>query len=445
MSFKVSKYVHYSDPVGIKKHRIIYSARTGRSKLISNSIYSFLIHSLDKLDSEIMNELQEMEVVVQREEDEYNEILKKYSIINKNKDSLNYVIHPFSGCQLRCHYCGQSHFKNRLTDKDIPKIISRIQHKLNKSKRKNLHITWFGGEPLLGIDFIEKFTPIVQDLCLQYDIKYSARMVTNGQLLTKKVYTKLKKLCVNQYEITLDGPKHIHDKRRITEKGKGSYDDIIRNLRDIFGNSTQKFKDAKFNIRSNIDKYNQDHIMELTYDLEDNNILKNLNTFYIAPVYSWGNDADKNSLTPEAFAKIQISFYLRLIKMGYPQGIIPNNSSLWSCMIHSNNNEVIDANGKISCCTEVSYVQAYKDSEYFISNINNKPRSLTYDKILEPYFDKIKDTSNECSKCDIFPICGGGCARKLTEGIYTCPPFKLNLKERLLLTFYENKADYIKI
>jgi uncharacterized protein len=85
---------------------------------------------------------------------------------------------------------------------------------------------WYGGEPLLAIDTIDYLTQEFLKLCGD-KVKYTAAMVTNGYNLNKDNVNRLKKLKVKRVQITIDGPKIIHDERRKLSNGKGSFDKII--------------------------------------------------------------------------------------------------------------------------------------------------------------------------------------------------------------------------
>lgn len=52
---------------------------------------------------------------------------------------------------------------------------------------------------------------------------YSASIVTNGYLLTEKVAKQLKKLNIENVQITLDGPAYIHNKRRYLKASKNQH------------------------------------------------------------------------------------------------------------------------------------------------------------------------------------------------------------------------------
>ena len=71
------------------------------------------------------------------------------------------------------------------------------------------------------------------ELCEEKEITYSAGIITNGYLLTKENAERLKECQVGRVQITLDGPKEIHDVRRPLVNGNGTYDIIMKNIMDV--------------------------------------------------------------------------------------------------------------------------------------------------------------------------------------------------------------------
>ena len=98
---------------------------------------------------------------------------------------------------------------------------------------KSLYVTWFGGEPLIGMPVIEELSRQLIELCEEKEITYSAGIVTNGYLLTKENAERLKECQVGRVQITIDGPKEIHDVRRPLVNGNGTYDIIMKNIMDV--------------------------------------------------------------------------------------------------------------------------------------------------------------------------------------------------------------------
>ncbi|MCY7368110.1 MAG: radical SAM protein [Chamaesiphon sp.] len=117
-----------------------------------------------------------------------------------------------------------------------PETIDGIKSLIEKrsSKLRYLHISWFGGEPLLAKDIVMDISAYAQSLASQYfDLTYSGGMTINGYLLDVNTLHALVDVGVTQYQISLDGPKEIHDRTRIRADGKSTFQRIWSNLMAI--------------------------------------------------------------------------------------------------------------------------------------------------------------------------------------------------------------------
>ena len=116
--------------------------------------------------------------------DEINSVLleNKQAVI-KNK-TLSLIIFPTANCQLGCVYCGQVHFPIKLNEKFYTDITKKVTSLI--ANKKHLNIGWFGGEPLLGIEIIEKLTPVFKKIAEKHNWTYGASATTNALLLNKR-------------------------------------------------------------------------------------------------------------------------------------------------------------------------------------------------------------------------------------------------------------------
>lgn len=118
--------------------------------------------------------------------------------------------------------------------------------------QRAMHVSWFGGEPLLCPEIIKKLSNKFMQICNIRHLPYSADIVTNGFLLDADMFDMLYKLNVYNYMITVDGFKEQHDRRRYTHDGRGTYDVIVSNLLKIRDNKQYKF--ANILIRVNMSR-----------------------------------------------------------------------------------------------------------------------------------------------------------------------------------------------
>ena len=108
---------------------------------------------------------------------------------------------------------------------------------------KELCVSWFGGEPLLGYKEIIELSTRLNAYAEENHIIYSSDMTTNGYLLSETFLDQLVNLAkVTNYQVTVDGSREGHEYQRVLRNGKGSYNKIIENLKNA----------AKTNLRFNI-------------------------------------------------------------------------------------------------------------------------------------------------------------------------------------------------
>ncbi|MCU0287069.1 MAG: radical SAM protein [Acidobacteria bacterium] len=202
------------------------------------------------IDETIRQELVRGGFICEDDLDEFSTIIIRKNMQQYNSTILGLVIAPTLACNLGCIYCFESPSQGIMNDKVMEALITFVKKHID-SGIKRLAVTWYGGEPLLGIDVIEKLSEKFIALCEENKINYSAFIITNGTLYTKDTAEKLKNLKVNGAQITLDGDKAIHDQRRPFKNGNGTFDQILKNIRETADI-------LPIGIRVNVDKTNID-------------------------------------------------------------------------------------------------------------------------------------------------------------------------------------------
>ncbi|HUS77196.1 MAG TPA: TIGR04084 family radical SAM/SPASM domain-containing protein [Patescibacteria group bacterium] len=119
-------------------------------------------------------------------------------------------------CNLRCTYCGgweRLKFLPPDVTYDLDDLVRFI------SKDPEAVIGLYGGEPLLALDIMEKVMDAVPARAFT--------LQTNGTHLTEIPHRYLRKL--HTILVSIDGGRDVTDSGR----GEGTYDTVIRNLRDV--------------------------------------------------------------------------------------------------------------------------------------------------------------------------------------------------------------------
>jgi uncharacterized protein len=107
---------------------------------------------------------------------------------------------------------------------NIETALNACKDFLDHSKKTGFRmISFYGGEPTLNFELIEKIV-----LTYEQEKGLGFSVSTNGTKL--KDYAKFIQDHRIFVAVSLDGPKGIHDKNRVSKEKKGSYDEIMKGL-----------------------------------------------------------------------------------------------------------------------------------------------------------------------------------------------------------------------
>ncbi len=264
---KEIEFIDYNDGEVIMINLI-----NGATDIIEKKIFNKIIsNKFAELDKEIVNALLERKYLFKTEED-YNKFI--ISVDNKieeleKKATPNFLVVPSYACNLQCIYCyEQTYMINGTTNIDplemvdlqferIDKIME-IYEKQYGQVTDDIRITIMGGEPLLRCN-LKTISYIFEQTKKR---NYTLDIVSNGVDLNYYVelFNKYKDT-LKHIQITIDGIKEIHDKRRIFHDGRGSFDLIMNNIRLSIDNG------ITIVLRVNVDATNINELSDLANKL----------------------------------------------------------------------------------------------------------------------------------------------------------------------------------
>lgn len=137
-------------------------------------------------------------------------------------------------CNLACSYCyasaGTYHHSGVMSADVAERAVDWL---VRSSESKRLHITFFGGEPLLGFDVLKHTIAYCHRLeSLDNELAFSFAITTNGTLLDKSTVDYLLDEGV-AVTVSIDGNELAHDSNRRFPSGEGSFNLIERNLKNF--------------------------------------------------------------------------------------------------------------------------------------------------------------------------------------------------------------------
>ncbi|MEW5797312.1 MAG: radical SAM protein [Candidatus Zixiibacteriota bacterium] len=348
---------------------------------------------------------------------------------------LTLTIAPTLACNFSCDYCFESRTGGRMSEPTQEALLAFVDRYLYRAD--GLRICWFGGEPTLCLPIIERLQREFAELTRKHRLTlYPGMIITNGYLLDAAMARQLKELGVAQAQVTLDGPRSVHDSRRKLKNGRGTFDRILDNLCAVAGI-------LKINIRINIDKDNVDSAYEVVELLQSRQVLDKVNITFapITPSGSVCSDIIERCHDNEEFAGALTRTYRRLLERGIRQVTFPRPSSGAACGAIAEGYFVVSPTGHLFKCWE----DLSLDGAKWVGDIFSSQPSEQQLANLRAYQSWQPLGLTECRDCSVLPICMGGCpARGLEKPSATCGScvtWKHNLGELLDLAYASANAS----
>ena len=312
------------------------------------------------------------------------------------------TIVPTHDCNLACPYCYQTHEDKTMSQDIYANLIKYITK--NAPKYRAIEINWFGGEPLLDVERIISFTKEIQRIAKRYHCALIQRMTTNGYLLDYEVFSSLVRLGILYYQITVDGPKDIHNKLRPHSNGD-SFDVIIKNLKDIALKSSSNL--FHISLRTNLTNLGSDKINSLINNYAqifggDKRFGVDLNM-----ADDWGGESAKEV----SFMHYQDYVAKSKEVINYINSIgLQTQESLKSvgdmvCDAQKDHCFIVDYDGSIHKCTVAMFIDEYRDISTVGQLNSNGDMEIDDTKHIQWLFNNKEQSA--CRECSILPFCMG--------------------------------------
>ncbi len=366
---------------------------------IDDEVYTFMrTNRIDEIPHEIREVLENGRIVV---DDNLNELEMLKIIFNRGKYSavsVGFTIIPTHACNLACKYCYQGH-GSVLSGTMNEETVRRAVEFMKKSSlgKRNIGINFYGGEPLLFPDIAFRMLDELKFYADENGMYFSCSFTSNGTLFTEEIVEKLRKYN-HEIQITLCGPKKIHDNIRVDKKGEGTYEKLM----DVIS----LFKDhgINFHIRVDVEQGNYGEIPSLLDDLK----ARGFEGMYLGfcPI---GKDVCYTEMELDT-KEIDPTSLARLSKVAHDRGFKTNpiyiHNFVEGCSALADNFLAVDPKGDVYKC-----IAAPNYTEHRFGTLDEKGDLTKVN--WEAYCSwTLRDPLliEKCVKCKFAPICGGGCA-----------------------------------
>ena len=297
-------------------------------------------------------------------------------------------------------------------------------------KSTGLSVEWFGGEPLLGMAVIERLSAEFREICGRRQQGYTAGVTTNGYLLDRVAAERLIAIGVTSAQVTLDGPAEIHNRRRPTAGGRGSFERILDNLREIP-------KQLEVSIRINVDARNQAQVFSLLSFLAREGIAHKAKP-YVARVEEFSEECSSSAgsiLSSAEFEQFKRELKDRCLNEGVPwfSDSPPRQIASGFCIVDTRKGFVVLPDGRLLKCWAEAGNRLASPVAHLLKRETWLRPLMSPLQVRNPFDDV------ECRACKILPACMGGCPRLRAnlrrKGITLCPPVRYSLADEVHTVF----------
>ncbi len=323
--------------------------------------------------------------------DELGNLRARYAISKKGRRTFGILVASTLQCNFRCPYCYEPHESIFLSETKQDALVKFVTENIEKWDK--LSISWFGGEPLMRPDIIDRVSRRLVQVCESNSAELVGFITTNGFLLNRRNAALLNSCRVREAQITIDGSKAVHDSRRFLVDGSGTYDVILRNIFETSG-----FFDH-FWIRVNVDSQS---VGEVAQVLEALDPVKEKTHVVFMPVSKVDGYKSEMISYDEFLDKVRILNSLATDK-GFRAAPLHGIPGSTYCGAYEDQYFLVDPYGDLHKC-----VVMVGRRDYRIGHLDDDGSVVMETDPLHRWdFDPFEDP--DCLECDALPICMGGC------------------------------------
>jgi uncharacterized protein len=346
----------------------------------------------------VLQKLAHGRMLVADDADEIGLLATRYALTRNDTSHFALTIVTSLGCNFDCPYCFEDKHPSIMGPKVRAAVLAALDDQLPRVR--TFHVTWFGGEPLVGKKSLLELSDAFIARCDAAKVSYEASIVTNGYLLDEGTCRELAERRVRTAQVSIDGPAAIHDRMRPLVNGGPTFERIVGNLHHAV-------EHLQVSVRINVDTGNFPHAEELLRILADRGLSGRL-TVYVGQIVGVNDGAASPSSTyrtpcftnPE-FAQAELEFEALAARYGFGRPTLPKPSGA-PCTAVRGNELVVGSEGELyKCWDSVGNQYEVIGSIFDYQTPNTRRRKwLAYD----PFADA------ECRSCIALPVCMGGCA-----------------------------------
>ena len=406
-----------TDVIGDEGKHLLFNAAYGSFLVADDDLYSCFLAG----NGEGSEKLEDMGFLTRlTPEEELDAQRALFDSQRTDASELSLVLAPTYACNYRCPYCyeqGHNSIKGIMGEDVIEGILAFVTRKYAKKPFERMSVQWYGGDPSLALDVVEKLSKSLLGFCESHDVEYHAMMLTNCNLIDETAVEMLCKAKVESAFVTIDGFEATHNKRRVAANGSNSFERTI--------DAVRLFTDHGINVIAsmNVDRVNWPEYRELR-DYLKNEFGISLNS---ARLCDYGHFFGTRDFKKPSFDLMSHDEFCKLSHETFAEGN-PSARDVESrlspttlfCGGQKDNYYVIDTLGDIYLCD--GYIG---EQDHVVGSIFDEDAVDINAISHNPY------ENEQCRECEILPLCQGNCDWERHRTGMICHPLRSTLPDYL--------------
>jgi len=395
---------------------VIYNTLSGAIDVVDCDPFSGEIDLASEGSQQLRGYLEQRGYLFEAEGAEKKELDRLHAayrdFIRRIRPLIFYVVVTYT-CNLRCHYCFQGPVKNKkdtFRPEDLGaafQAIKLIRQRHAETRTKPV-VALFGGEPLL------KRNLVVVERILD---RVSTEGFVNGPIISNGVELDeflplFQRFRPSGVQVTLDGPRDVHDRRRIGVGGEPTFDRIVANVHRALGCG------VKIGVRTNVDQDTVGALPRLVEFVDRQgwigrkDVELNLAPVHHRPCGTLDQSRVQAKLLERVLGQMReipelqrwnldgwtvVNYFRRLLDDDQP--VLPRFDH---CEAAVGKSYHLDMYGKIYTCIEACGIEQYAAGRFL--------PTLEFYELYERLRNRHMMNMERCRSCNLALVCGGGCA-----------------------------------
>lgn len=352
-----------------------------------------------------LSSLCENGMLVPTSTDELRSFAQWYERISSDLASVRCTIAVTSSCNLNCAYCFESGaLRDRvhsMTEETANSAISWISAFARYAGTQHIRIVFYGGEPTLAHRRMLQIAESAKhELLPRAQVTFG--MYSNGVVFPDKVLDLCSQPEFQWAQIALDGPREVHDRRRLRVDGSRTFDEIWRNI----GILVQEC-DVHVRIVLNFDRDNYAELPQLLEQIARSEWRTGVEVAF-NPIFDTGLNREyctAHNFPQHESYELWRGLYEEAVRLGLYTPFL-RMLDKGPCAIHRVGNLYVSPKGAVFECIGLLGMETHKTGTVLESFCPESIGRRT-DWIAEH-----ARWSEQCTKCPLLPLCLGGCRFK---------------------------------